>query len=562
DEKSAYLYLDTARRKQVSGDLGGAVTMYEKFLKIFPRHASALQLAGTAYLLYHKPEKAAKALERATILSPKNADAHFNLGLAYAQIGKKHKSIKSYRTAINLDPNLGDAYFNLGRIYFTDENYAEAISLYLKALEINPSDFQCRVNLGNAYTRSSGTDPKLWHLAWREYEKALQINPNIAEAYGNIGALFRSVDWHSLAIPFYDLAMKVDPANQEHRFIRSGLALSLGDFETGWDDYEARSRFGKKNIRRRPVPPHYWNGEDLKGKRLLIWREQGLGDQIIFSSMIRHVLDLGAHVTLDIHPRLAKVFARSFPGVELLKDTAEGESEIKKPNLFDYQIALGSLGRFFRRRFEDFPRHQGYIKADPDKVARFRAKYQALAKGNRLVGISWQSKREGRFGELKSAPLMEWAEILRTPDVTFVNLQYGDCRAELADVKKNLGIEIYQDTDVNSMGDLDDFVAQVAALDLVLSTSNTTVHVAGSLNVPCWIMPPRGGALLWYWFLERTDNPWYPSVKLYRPLRFEDLSDRAKVLANWWIAPLGRMARDLSAWRSSAVPDASPMQPA
>src|SRR4029077_1084217 len=128
----------------------------------------------------------------------------------------------------------------------------------------------------------------------------------------------------------------------------------------------------------------------------------------------------------------------------------------------------------------------------------------ALANGRRIVGVSWRSKNE-KFGALKSTELMDWAQILRVPDTFFVNLQYGECREDLEKVREQLGVEIYQDLEVDAMGDLDDFFAQVSAMDLVISTASTTVHVSGSINIATWLILPRGPAALWYWFRGRDD---------------------------------------------------------
>jgi hypothetical protein len=137
--------------------------------------------------------------------------------------------------------------------------------------------------------------------------------------------------------------------------------------------------------------------------------------------------------------------------------------------------------------------------------------------------------------------LAEWGDILTVRGVTFVNLQYGDCTEDLAAAKERYGVDIVQDDDVNSMASMDDFFAQVAAMDLVISTSNTTVHAAGSLNIPAWVMLVTGPGSLWYWFLERSDSPWYPSVQLFRqPVGGDG--------APWWRDAAQRIGKKLAVW--------------
>jgi hypothetical protein len=317
---------------------------------------------------------------------------------------------------------------------------------------------------------------------------------------------------------------------------RTIALLTTGRLAEGWPRYNERLFTDKTKIHRRSEPPPYWKGEDLTGKTIYVWPEQGLGDQIIYGTMLPDLIARAGRVYFESKSRLEQVFRRSLPGALVLSnDSEETKTAVTAA---DYQIPLGSLGVYFRRRFEDFPRRAEYLKPDPEKVARFRARYEQLASGRRIVGLSWKSKKP-RGGAGKSTRLMEWEPLLRTPDVLFVNLQYGDCSAELAEVKAKLGVEVFADMDVDPMGEMDNFFAQVAALDLVISTSNTTVHVAGSINVPCWVLLPRGAGALWYWFTEREDSPWYPSLRLFRP---------EGIGSGWAPELMPRLGQNLARW--------------
>ncbi len=180
------------------------------------------------------------------------------------------------------------------------------------------------------------------------------------------------------------------------------------------------------------------------------------------------------------------------------------------------------------------------MKADPDRTAALRARYQAIAPGNLVVGLSWRSKND-RIGKSKSADISAWSEIFRVPGVTFVNLQYGDCADDLAAVQQVFGVRVIQDHEIDPLKNMDDFFAQVGAMDLVITTSNTTVHVAGSLNVPAWLLLSTGLASLWYWFLSGEDSPWYPSVRILRRL-----AGTARGDAPWWHDVIARAGYDLA----------------
>ena len=186
-------------------------------------------------------------------------------------------------------------------------------------------------------------------------------------------------------------------------------------------------------------------------------------------------------------PRQSSYFGNSELGIAAV--AAEG---------IDYQIAAGSLGPYLRPALTSFPKHDGYLAADPTKVALLRARYESRAQGRRIVGLSWRTRSADN--ESKSADLIGLAPILEmAPGILFVNLQYGDCRSELAKVKKDLGVDIFQDPEVNPLADMNAFFAQVAAMDLIVTTSNTTAHAAGAQNKPVWIMLPAAIGLMWYW---------------------------------------------------------------
>ena len=144
-----------------------------------------------------------------------------------------------------------------------------------------------------------------------------------------------------------------------------------------------------------------------------------------------------------------------------------------------------------------------------------RERYGANAR-TPLVGISWMTTKSFKYADSKSIPLHLWRGILSTPQAKFVSLQYGDAAEEIANMNEMLDDKLIRDTDIDPNSDLDDFAAQVAAMDLVITTSNTTAHIAGALNIPALVLTPLGFGGFWHWFLDRDDSPWYPSVRLLR----------------------------------------------
>jgi hypothetical protein len=339
----------------------------------------------------------------------------------------------------------------------------------------------------------------------------MTLAPDHSGAYLGVADLLVRRGWTQAALVVMDTILQHAPTNPVVRRRAAEMRLMFGKLADGWDLYD-ESRLQSTGLTPRPEPPPYWRGEAVSGKKLLIWCEQGLGDEVLYAGIIPDVVARGARCTIISSNRMTPVFERSFRDcVVRSADNIPSHAGTE----FDLQIAAGSLGRYLRRDFADFPTHSGYLRPDPNAHARLKRKYEALAQGRRIVGLAWKS-RHTIAGSTKSAELINLDAILAVPGVMFVNLQYGDCAAELAEVCDRLGVQIYQDPDIDSLTNVDDFFAQVAAMDLVISTSNSAVHIAGSMNVPTWLLLPNGRGALWYWFLRREDSPWYPSVKIFR----------------------------------------------
>ncbi len=178
------------------------------------------------------------------------------------------------------------------------------------------------------------------------------------------------------------------------------------------------------------------------------------------------------------------------------------------------QIAAGSLGACLDIGVENLSGGASYLTADSAKRAVLRAKYETAARGRAIIGIAWSSNAP-KFGGAKSAPLSEWGPLLRR-EALFVNLQYGDVSEEIAAARVQFGCEIIEDAAVDQLKDLDAFAAQIAAMDHVVSVSNTTVHFAGALGAPCTVLIAPARGRLWYWGLEGERTPWYASLRLER----------------------------------------------
>jgi len=527
--------LNMGRSYHANGQLRLAEACYRKVMELDPNNVDALHMLGVVGMQLDATDDAIRLMKRAARKSPRDHSIFVNLGSAYSKAKKYAEAREAFETAIKLKPASLEAHHNLGKLCADIEDFSGAIKAFESALALRPTDPDIYLGLGNAYKYTGVLDK-----AEACYEQAIKLAPNIAKAYGNLSSVCMDRLKFTDALALVNKAVALEPASGELRFKRSLITLRMEKLDAGWKDYEGRFSADEDPIPRYPSPPAYWAGEDLTDKAIFLWTEQGIGDEILYGSMIADIIPRARRCILECSPRMVPVFARSFPQLDVRSNEPSGVRRTA-PSEFDTQISVASLGQYLRPTIDHIPRHQGFMKADAARAATLRSRYQALVPGNLVVGVSWRSQGQRRgLSIAKSSPLSAWSDVLTVPGITFVNLQYGDCDADLRDAKRSLGVDVFHDPDVDSLKSMDDFFAQVAAMDVVVTTSNTTVHVAGSLNVPTLLLLNAGSpGMLWYWFLNRTDSPWYPSVRIFRGRSEAQDGD-------WWrsgVAEIGQALR-------------------
>ena len=525
-----------------SGKLQQAELIYQQILQFDPENAEVHNLLGLIAYQVGKLQIATKLINQAIELEPSQPKFFHNLGLvlkdqgnfvgairvyqkivqvnpndseAYNNLGnvlqeqeRFEEGIVAYGKAIEIDSNFADAYSNLGVALVKQGRFEEGIVAYRKAIEIDSNFADAYYNLGNALQKNGAVKDAI-----QAYHRVTEINPNHAEAYHNLGVLAQEKGEMEDALQYYQYAIKVNPNYAEaHRHY--GMALLLtGDFRHGWEEHEWRWRRKNISYQKKSFPQPWWDGSTLDGKTILVWTEQGVGDEIMFASMLNDLLQMNTNIMVECEPRLVPLFQRSFLQIQFFSRDASPHPKLLNANI-DYQIPIGSLGQWLRQDESCFKKPtSSYLLACPDRVSKLRKKYQALAKDKLLIGISWKSTNQ-RVGNIKSTLLEYWKPILSQSNCYFINLQYGDVAAELTQFELDTGLKIYQDKEIDSLINLDDFAAQIAALDLVISTSNTTVHVAGALGKNVWTLLPYISD--WKWMLIREDTPWYPTMRIFR----------------------------------------------
>ncbi len=473
-------------------------------------------------------DKAASLYREVLKIEPTRADVAHLYGLAEVGRGEMAVGIQSMILSLTIKPGVAQVEHDLAAALAEVGQVERAIDHFREAIKIKPDFIEARINLAGAYVRQEHPNAAVTEL--EQAREQATNNPLIHFRLGRARSALR--DWHGAASAF-EACLNIDPEHADARYYLADLQLTVGQFEVGWDNYEARWHRPKLATEPRPFQFPKWAGESLAGRTILAWGEQGVGEEILFASMIPDLMNQAGHVLLESDPRLRPLFERSFPGIETVGRTYPAASRTAQSDI-DLQSATGSLGRWLRRTPSQFT-CQAYLLADAEKSAAARARY-TLSSDGPTIGIAWRSLSPLKnFSSYKSSPIEAWRPVLTRPEPLFVNLQYGDCDEALAFVEREWGTRIYVDAEIDQMTSLDDFAAQIDALDLIITTSNTTAHVAGALGKPVWVvLPVKAG---WRWSRDREDSIWYPNARLFRQAPGED-----------WAAVLDRVGGALSVW--------------
>jgi len=333
----------------------------------------------------------------------------------------------------------------------------------------------------------------------------------LGKANYNLAQLEKSIKYYKSAI-----ALDPDFAKAHHNLAHAFLAH--GNSGDGWQEYSwrwAAKGLSEKLTRfNKPI----WQGENISNKKILVWCEQGIGDEILFSILIPKLKEISSLCVLEANPRLVPLFNRSFPGVKVIEFDRDQEDPSNYGD-FDFHIPTGDLPKLLWQKMEKIKTANSYLIADSDKKAMYRKRYET--KGKHLIGLSWASSPP------KGIPLSSFSPIFKLPNITFVNLQYGEHNDEIRSCKNNFGVDIISDPEVDPLISMDNHTAQVAAMDAVISIQNTTIYVSGGLGIKTFaILPPLPD---WRWLGETDKSPWHNSVSLY-PRASEDLILIEKVM--------------------------------
>ena len=468
------------------------------------QRAAALQ--KTALRQWDKGDRdgALATLKRAATLDPKSVAVRSFMAVAFVQRGATDLALDHLRVAHDLEPQNPDVLKLLVDTLVQTGRFQKALTLCEAALRRDRRFYVAWKSLGFIYRRTHRAAQAL-----ACYENAIALQPRDVESIANRAIALQDLGRLEDAVAGYEAALAIDPNYVLARFHRSLALLAKGNYAEGWRDYELRL-VSSENPLPPPAAPR-WDGSKLEGRSILVRGEQGIGDQIMFASCLPQLIADAGSCTFECSPKLVSLFERSFPEARVRAGGAE-DPRAPRP---DFEVPLGSLASHYRRSAQDFPRHSGYLKADPVRTREWRSRLAALGPGLK-IGISWRGGTAVSRVALRSIPLEAWERVFALPGVRFVSLQYTEGAAsELAALARNGGPDVTHWQE--AIDDYDETAALVAALDLTVSVCTSVVHLAGALARPVWVLTPQ--APEWRYGTRGEAMPWYPSARLFRQER-------------------------------------------
>ncbi len=485
DEKCGETWHVLGIARDKCGDTATALTCYETALRLKPEDVVIANDLGRLALRMNQPDMAEKFFRFFLARCPGHVEAINNLATTLREASRYDEAIELLKSAIQdnqTDPQLWNA---LGTVVNAQGDMATASIFYAEALKYDPDNVHAIYNYGNAIAV-------------------------LGDTQAGLGYLLR-------ALPMFTDAMNIHTCKLSIAF----CYLVLGDYEQGWAWYEARTKDDTPERMTYIIPrPRWQHREDVRGKHLFVSAEQGLGDEIMFASILPDLIEeIGPQgsLTIGVEPRLVPLFEKGFPTATITRHHTTLHKglpvrlfpEITNWEAFDAWAIMGDFLSRYRRSEQDFPKSNVFFRPDPERVAYWKAILNGL-NGKPKIGLLWKSLIRHSRRDRYYSPFAQWKDILAVPGIQFINLQYGDTADEMAEAAA-MGLDIWTPPGIDLKNDLDDLSALCVAMDCILGPANATCNIAGAAGTSVWMVSPHNS-----WNSLGTDYfPWYPTTRVF-----------------------------------------------
>ena len=447
----------------------GALEYALKLREYFPKHPNGAMVGSVALMNMRQNKAAVQMLEEQLERDPKNKALLFNLHSAYGGLDDQTTALRVALDTVGFYPTDSDAYNNLGASLSNVGRRKDAAIAFQTAVDLNPKNLTARLNLIHTKFKQEENDEEL--IRELEATKAELKVVDITQKRILIGAVHNSAFAH----------------------------FRLGQLKQGWEALESGfsseidSNRGRKP--NRGFKAKRWKGEPLNGKTLLVWREQGLGDELMFGSMLHELIQLDGKVILECEPRLVELLQNSFPSFTVRSELYRAVYPFDCPTEdFDVQIPLGSLGGLFRNSIEQFPSNSAYVVPLESEVNDIANRLVDIKKEKKkIVGLCWRSGVVSPTRGSNYTLLEDWEKLLTNPNIAVVNLQYGKCEDEILEIEKRFGVKLIRWPDISLQNDQSKLAAIIKNLDYVFSIGSAVAQMAGAVGTPTGMVAIKAG---------------------------------------------------------------------
>jgi tetratricopeptide (TPR) repeat protein len=498
--------METALKYHQEEELIEAKKLFEQILKTNPNHPQALHSLGLIAHQNGQNDLARELIQKAIDVDAQYPQFHYNLGIVLQALERKQEAIRCYDQALLLKDDYFEAFNNAANILQSLGCYSDAVEKYKKVLSIKPDYVEAYHNMAVALSRMDNYDEVI-----RQCENAIALRPDYTQAYNTKACALQMLGRHLEAIDIYRKALEINPDYADAHVHLAMALLLIGKFEQGWVHY--RRRMNTTNI----CCPHdietsRWDGSQFKGKNLLVWCEQGIGDAINFIRYLPGVKEKGGTVTLAVKKSLLRLFSK----LEGVDELVQATKETNLADRFDLHVPLLDMPQIFNTTIETIDDCTPYLFADSTTAQSWRTR---LNGPEFKVGIVWAGSATHKNDRHRSCSLEQFIGLTEIPSVRLYALQKGPAANQLRELTDNTMITNIAD----QFEDFADTAAAIDNLDLVISVDTAVLHLAGAMAKPVWALLPFVPDFRW--MLNRDDTPWYPTMTLFRQSRLDRWDD-------------------------------------
>lgn len=534
--KNSNAHSNRGNVRRAMGDAKAALNDYTEAIKLDPKNSEAFYSRALMYEALLGVGNAIEDYSKAISINPDYIDAYLNLATLMIREGRLHEALNCLKILSERNPYIFSVWLNMGYIFNSLNDFSLALDCYDKALSLSPNDPRAWSNKGTtldamgllseamehylAAIRLDPSDPaphsNLGYVLHRQkkykealiyFETSLNLDQDFADAWCNKGMTFMELRQFEEARKAFTRAIQCNPQHASAHLNLGHLLLGLFEFQTGWEEYEWRWKSSNNDsasfISSKPI----WRGQK-NIQSILIWSEQGVGDQILYATLLPEVSNYAQSITVSTDKKLIPVLQQAYKNITFIdkKIPLSGEE-------FEYQIPIASLPKLLRPNLESFLSvNKSHLRCGEDHLQNVKQFVsEKIDPTKKKCGLSWFSGNQ-RLGSDKSIPVDELAPILSLAEYEFIDLQYGETKESRQIALNKMGATIHKFEQINNDDNLDGLLALICTCDVVVTVSNTTAHLAAALGKETLLLLPYSAGKFWYWNSYQGKNLWYDNV--------------------------------------------------